>query len=309
MSAYAVKLLVGITAQNALRAAQSESWATIARLLVLMAVMLGLALAARNAPQTVVILAGLVLAFVPSRIRMLRVSQQVLQGWPATLAINRTTQYAVAWCCAAAPVVLVLVLTAVLAWQLGTDPAIILYALVATAGGALASGLWLGRGGIQRYPDSRYRRSRPETEARFNLKPIGLDLHAFVAVRMRPEVLAKTSVPLLLVAPRHILIQELILIGLAVIALLYASFLLGALPEFMRHTRNWTASSPLSSDRLEAVIRRALWPRFVWIGLFMMPGLLLALGWVRTVGCLLVLFALSIIWAEINVRRWRGRRL
>ena len=296
-------------AQNALRVAQSESWATIARLLVLMAVMLGLALAARNAPQTVVILTGLVLAFVPSRIRMLRVSQQVLQGWPATLAINRTTQYAVAWCCAAGPVVLVLALTAVLAWQLGTDPAIILYALLATAGGALASGLWLGRGSIQRYPDSRYRHSRPETEARFNLKPIGLDLHAFVAVRMRPEVLAKTSVPLLLVAPRHILIQELILIGLAVIALLYASFLLGALPEFIRHTRNWTASSPLSSDRLEAVIRRTLWPRLVWIGLFMMPGLLLALGWVRTLGCLLVLFALSIIWTEINVRRWRGRHL
>ena len=233
---------------------------------------------------------------------MLRIGSQVTLGWPASLALTRSARFLIIWCQAAGPVVLMLTLTALLAWLLGADFRTMMFALIAIFIAGILAGLWSNASAVQHYPESRYRRSRPEVEAGMSLKPIKHDLHAFVAFKMRPEVLAKAAVPFLLVLPNQVSIEVLLMLMLLIPALFYASFLMNALPEFFRLTRSWLSSTPVSFHELRRLIRRSLWLRFGLIGIFTAPMLINVLGPGSGLLTMILFIAILTLWLEAVLR-------
>ncbi|MEL7451437.1 MAG: hypothetical protein AAFN78_19655 [Pseudomonadota bacterium] len=112
------------------------------------------------------------------------------------------------------------------------------------------------------YPDSRYRRASAELGCKPGLQPLRHDLHAFVSARMRPEALAKVCGPMLLMSPKLLSLPAVLVLALAVPALVYAGFLMSALPDFLASTHRWLASAAVDRAALAQLFRRALWPRF-----------------------------------------------
>ncbi|MEM7053405.1 MAG: hypothetical protein AAF446_02540 [Pseudomonadota bacterium] len=303
MSQPAVRLLLSVAAQIAVRAATAGPLRLALTGLFLIVLMLVLAMLAQGADRILIVLAGLLLGWLPSRNRMLKISQQMMLGWPATLAVGHVARILLAWLQAAVPVLLLLVLNTLAAWLMGADSVSLMAALFAALVGAVFAGFFLPAKTLQRYPDSRYRRGTPVVQARFNLKPIEHDLHALVAARMRPEELAKALVPLFLIVPNQISVQAFVLMILLGTVVLYGSFLLAALPASIRTAKSWLSSAPMSVKQFKYVYRRALWPRFVLMSLLMFPMLITSLNWLPGLLCMVLLVLLLMIWLEIEFLR------
>lgn len=299
---HAARLLLGFAVRSAIREARIRLISTVAWLLFIITAMFWLAVQAVNAAQNIIIFVGLVLSFAACRMRVLRVRPQIILGWPASLALASSTRFLIVWCQAAGPVMLLLSLTALLAWVMGANAQALALMLIASFIASIVAGRWSNASSAQRYPDSRYRRSRPEVEADMGLEPITNDLHAFVAFKMRPDELAKAVVPFLLLLPSQVSVTFFLMLGLLAPALLYASFLMGALPEFFRFTRSWLCSTPVSFGALKHLIRRSLWPRFGLIGVFVAPMMIHSLGLNSGLFGMVLLVGVLVLWLEITLR-------
>lgn len=204
----------------------------------------------------------------------------VRHAWPAALPVSSVARSLAA---RVPSVVGATVLSATLAGAAATawPVPIVLSGIVGVAVGTGLAAAWPVPFGSTGYPDSRYRRKTRAQTASASLTPVVSDLHALVAARMQPRVLARTVAPILIALPVGLAAHEVLLALAALMAVVYATFLLAALRPFVDGTRQWLASVPVGPEMLVGRVQRSVRVRLALVTLGLAPIALAALGPLR----------------------------
>lgn|GEM_PF-4414169 len=312
MKGLLVARLLQLSLLQSLRSIPAHPIEALVRSVLWVAILISSAWWASVAPDTMVLLITLAVSIGWIRVRLPAIAHQNNQGWLATLAISPVTRKLIVVIQTVLPVLVMLWLTLALAWIWGADSEIILWSALIGLMGAFVSAVFPHQASRRPYPDSRYRRGLVDRQAGASLKPIQSDLHAFVAARMRPEVLAKISVPFLLVMPNEVSLLTVLVLFLIVSALVYLGLLFSALPDFFRASQDWLASAPLTYYQLAKSFRHTTWPRlgitsacavpFLTYTIGPIPGLLLAV--LVLMGCIVAIEILIRIGLDGQLTPW-----
>ncbi|MEM1080023.1 MAG: hypothetical protein AAGH65_00425 [Pseudomonadota bacterium] len=277
MNAKLLVRLIALWLLETVRSIQARPVQSLFRLVVPLVLALGAARWAANAPPNLVLVVAVAVAIVLTRVRLPARSAMIHRSWLAALAVANTVRWLLVCIQTALPVVALLWLALGLAGVWGADVSVVRWGLLGSLLAAILAVTLPHQARRQPFPESRYRRGRVDRSSRPSWRPVQRDVHAFLAARMRPEVLARTAVPLLLVLPNQVSIEALLMLGLIVPALVYATLLFTSLSEVLRATHCWLASAPVMPAERAALVRRTIGPRLVLVSVCSAPFLMLAM--------------------------------